>query len=134
MRAAHLCLALSLVAGCRRGASAEPGPPEDEKWIARAVFDRGEAKVVEAKPQLIASPIATGGRIAFDDQRVTHVFSPVSGRVTRVIAQLGQRVQKGSSLLAIASPEVGSAVSDEVKARADRADRASSAGCPPAGA
>ncbi|TMA26043.1 MAG: efflux RND transporter periplasmic adaptor subunit [Deltaproteobacteria bacterium] len=119
MRAAHLCLALSLVAGCRRGASAEPGPPEDEKWIARAVFDRGEAKVVEAKPQLIASPIATGGRIAFDDQRVTHVFSPVSGRVTRVIAQLGQRVQKGSSLLAIASPEVGSAVSDEVKARAD---------------
>jgi len=68
---------------------------------------------------LIASPIAAGGRIAFDDLRVSHVLSPVTGRVARVVAQLGQPVEQGSPLLVLASPDVGSAVADEVKARAD---------------
>jgi membrane fusion protein, heavy metal efflux system len=114
-----LALACVLLAACHRGGKREAAPPEDEKWIAPAVFDRGEAKVVEAKRQLIASPIAAGGRIAFDDLHVSRVFSPVTGRVTRVIAQLGQQVGKGSPLLGITSPDVGSAVADEVKARAD---------------
>lgn len=121
MKAAPFLIALALFAGCHRAGKTEPTPPEDEKWIARAAFDRGEAMEVQAKPQLIASSIAAGGRIAFDDLRVSHVFSPVTGRVTRVIAQLGQRVRKGTPLLAIASPDVGTAVADEVKARADLA-------------
>ncbi|GAC1338998.1 MAG: hypothetical protein NVSMB23_07460 [Myxococcales bacterium] len=107
------------IAGCRRVPAVEPRPAEDEVWIGRDAFERGDARVVEARTQPLADPIASGGRIAFDDQRIAHVFSPVTGRVTRVIAQLGAEVQKGSPLVAIVSPEVGSAVADEVKARAD---------------
>ena len=110
---------LLLLLGCHRGAKREAAPPEDEKWIAPPLFERGEAKVVEVKPHRIASAIATGGRVAFDDLRVAHVFSPVTGRVTRIIAQVGEPVRKGAPLLAIASPDLGSAASDEVKARAD---------------
>src|ERR1700737_1800996 len=107
-------------AACRRGdAHVEALPPEDEVWIAQDAFGRGEARTGEARPQLLSEPIAAGGRIACDDQRVTHVFSPVTGKVTRVIAQPGQLVKKGAPLAAIASPDVGSAFADEAKGRAD---------------
>src|SRR4029077_1045013 len=46
-------------------------------------------------------------------------FSPVTGRVVRIVAQLGQRVKKGDALAVIESPDVGNAVSDVHKAEAD---------------
>ncbi|HTP26828.1 MAG TPA: efflux RND transporter periplasmic adaptor subunit [Anaeromyxobacteraceae bacterium] len=110
---------LAFLASCTAGTHSEPTPPEDEEWIPLSALERGEARVAEARSQLLSQPIVTGGRFAFDDDRVSHVFSPVTGRVTRVLAQLGQRVRKGTPLAAIVSPDVGSAVSDEVKARAD---------------
>jgi cobalt-zinc-cadmium efflux system membrane fusion protein len=48
------------------------------------------------------------------------VFSPVTGRVVRIDAQLGERVRKGDPLAVLESPDVGSAVSDMHKAEADR--------------
>ena len=117
--ACAVSLALSWAA-CHRAPKLVAAPPDGEQWIAQSAFERGEARVATAKPQPISDPIVAGGRIAFDDQRVVHVLSPVTGRVTRVLAQLGQRVRKGTPLVAIASPDLGSAFSDEVKARADR--------------
>src|SRR5262249_36259474 len=63
--------------------------------------------------------VAAGGKVTFDDLKVTHVYSPVTGRVTRVLANPGQRVKKGTPLCAIASPDVGTAFSDVAKANAD---------------
>jgi cobalt-zinc-cadmium efflux system membrane fusion protein len=57
--------------------------------------------------------------VTFDDQRVTHVFSPVTGRVTRIFANLGDNVAKGAPLAEIDSPDVGNAMSDLLKAEAD---------------
>ncbi len=117
--AAGVVLICALFASCRSGRMAEGIPPEDERWIPRATLERGEATVAEVRTQALAEPVVTGGRIAFDDLRVSHVFSPVTGRVTRLIAPLGQPVKRGAPLAAIVSPDVGTAFSDEVKARAD---------------
>jgi|GEM_PF-265866 len=116
-----LFVALLLVVdlACAKKAAPEPPLPDGEVRIAQAVLDRGEARVEVAKVQPLPQSISTGGRIAFDDLRVSHVFSPVTGRVTRVLAQLGQTVHKGSPLASIVSPEVGLAYSDLVKAHAD---------------
>ncbi len=107
------------LAGCRSRKAPPLTPPEEEVWIRPAAFEGGEAKVAEARTQVLPQSIVVGGRVAFNDERVSHVFSPVTGRVTRVLAQLGQTVKPGTPLLAIVSPDVGSAFSDEVKARAD---------------
>ena len=107
-----------LLAACRKPIKHEETPPEDELWIARDAFEHG-SRVVEASVQELPQSLSTGGRIAFDDLKVSHVFSPVTGRVTRVLAQLGAKVRKGTPLAAIVSPDVGSAFSDLVKARAD---------------
>jgi cobalt-zinc-cadmium efflux system membrane fusion protein len=57
--------------------------------------------------------------VTFDDQRVARIYSPVSGRVIRIDAQLGARVKKGAALAVIESPDIGIASSDVGKANAD---------------
>jgi membrane fusion protein, heavy metal efflux system len=47
----------------------------------------------------------TDGKIALDGDRTTPVFSPYSGRVTRVMARLGDDVRQGAPLLAIEASE-----------------------------
>ncbi len=65
--------------------------------------------------------ILVRGQVGFDDDIVAHVTSPVAGRVTKVLANLGQRVHRGAPLAVIASPELAHAVPDELKAEADLA-------------
>lgn len=63
--------------------------------------------------------IRTSGRITYDDLRVAHVFSPVTGRVVGISAGYGQRVKQGAPLATIQSPDIGQASSDLAKADAD---------------
>jgi multidrug efflux pump subunit AcrA (membrane-fusion protein) len=50
---------------------------------------------------------------------VAHVFSPVTGRITAINAELGQRVKKGQALAVIDSPDLDLALSNLQKADAD---------------
>jgi cobalt-zinc-cadmium efflux system membrane fusion protein len=47
----------------------------------------------------------TDGTIAGNDDATTQVFSPFSGRVTRLIAKLGDKVEKGAPLMALDASE-----------------------------
>ncbi len=80
----------------------------EKAGIATAPFDE----------QPVETSLVTGGRVAFDDQRVSHVFSPVNGRVTKIDVDLGQRVAKNDHLATIVSPDLGTASSDVTKADA----------------
>jgi cobalt-zinc-cadmium efflux system membrane fusion protein len=62
--------------------------------------------------------LVTNGRIAFDEERVAHVLSPLSGRIVRIDADLGARVRKGEPLLLIESADLGAATADSSKATA----------------
>jgi membrane fusion protein, heavy metal efflux system len=76
-------------------------------------------QVQPLKNQDVDDTILTAGTISLDDLRTGHVFSPVTGRVVTIIAQLGQYLHKGDPMAIIESPDVGSAVSDVHKAEAD---------------
>jgi cobalt-zinc-cadmium efflux system membrane fusion protein len=60
----------------------------------------------------------TDGNIAIDEDLTTPVFSPFSGRVNRVVAKLGDRVEKGSPLMSVEATEFVQAQSDLIAARA----------------
>jgi len=101
---------------------APPGPPGSfrptaEQW---ATF-----KLATVETRGFRSVQVTDGRISLDEERVTPVFSPFTGRVTRVIARLGDRVKRGDALLAVAAPEVVQSQSD-VRAAAAALDTARS--------
>ena len=107
------------LAGCRRAEPPAPAPPPGEVWLTEEQIRGGRLVIAPAGPKTLALHLVTAGRVAFDEARVAHVFSPVSGRVTRVLAGLGQTVRANDPLAVIESPDLASAWSDLVKARAD---------------
>lgn len=117
-------LVLLAAAACQRGAAAEPPKitvPSDEVWVTpKQVSDTGILTDVVA-PRPTENALTATGHVTFSDQRVAHVFSPVTGRVTKMFAGLGDHVRRGDALALIESPDVGSAVSDLQKAEADLA-------------
>ena len=113
---------LFLLLGCRpsgKGDTPSGQIPEGEVWLNPAQIK--DAQIVTAPVALedVDDTILTSGRIVFDDHRVTHVFSPVSGRVKQLPVDLGQHVKPGDALAIIESPEIGIASSDLGKAKAD---------------
>jgi cobalt-zinc-cadmium efflux system membrane fusion protein len=109
--------------GCHKSqAAAEPAqaqPPPGEVWLSQQQVVDAKIDVKEVTNQDVDDTILTSGRVALDDLRSGHVFSPVTGRVVKIDAQLGQRVKKGDPLATLESPDIGNTVSDVHKAEAD---------------
>jgi cobalt-zinc-cadmium efflux system membrane fusion protein len=118
---AALCLVLAAGPGCHRGAAAKPSavPPNTEVWLAPEQVVAAKLVVEPLEPQPVGGVVVASGRVTFDDLQVSHVLSPVTGRVVKIEAQPGQRVKKGDALAQIESPDVASAFSDLAKAQAD---------------
>ena len=74
-------------------------------------------KVEEIRRTSGGSTIALNGRVTFDESRTAQIGSPVEGRVIRVLAKPGDRVQHGQPLLVIHSPNFTLVESAEQKAR-----------------
>ncbi|HEY8076768.1 MAG TPA: efflux RND transporter periplasmic adaptor subunit, partial [Labilithrix sp.] len=116
-----IALALAPCACTRAAAKPETAaePPQGEVWLTDAQIAEAKVKVEPLDEQDVDDVIVTSGKIAFDDSRVSHVFSPVSGRIVRIDAKAGQRVKKGDVLALLESPDIGIASSDLHKANAD---------------
>jgi cobalt-zinc-cadmium efflux system membrane fusion protein len=65
------------------------------------------------------------GQIAFNEDASTNVFTPFSGRVTRLMARIGDEVKRGDPLFEIDSPEVVQAQTELIAALHSR-DKAKS--------
>jgi len=76
-------------------------------------------KISEAPlmPLPLAEPL--GARIAYDEGHTARVSAPVAGRIVELRHQLGDRVAAGEVLAVIDSPDLGAAMADAAKARAD---------------
>jgi cobalt-zinc-cadmium efflux system membrane fusion protein len=107
--------------GCHHesNAASAPQPPAGEAWLTKQQVANANLGVQPVADQDVGGAVVTSGKVTFDDLRVSHVFSPVTGRVVRIDAQPGQRVKKGAPLATIESPDVGNAFSDLAKAHAD---------------
>jgi cobalt-zinc-cadmium efflux system membrane fusion protein len=107
-------------AGCKKSETATGSQTSaGEAWL---TLDQMREKKIVVQPVAehdMDDAIVTSGRVTFDDLKVSHVFSPVTGRVVRISAGLGQHVKKGEVLAVIRSPDLSSATSDVGKAEAD---------------
>jgi membrane fusion protein, heavy metal efflux system len=112
------CDASCLTSHAATEASAN-GIPPGQVWLTPAQVAELKIDVQPVGEQIVDDTLLTSGTVNLDDLRSGHVFSPVTGRVVKIIAQLGARVKKGDPLATIESPDIGSAVSDVHKAEAD---------------
>ncbi len=94
-------------------------PPQDEVWLTDQQIRDAKVRIEPVGKHPVGNEIVTSGKIAFDDLRVSHVYSPVTGRILRITADPGQRVKKGAALATIESPDVGNAFADLGKAQAE---------------
>ena len=70
---------------------------------------------VEQKP--LSMQLNTTGEVGYEEDRLAHVSPRIPGRVVRVIASLGDRVQRGGTLAVIDSVELGQAKASFLAAR-----------------
>ncbi len=119
-----LALALAAGASCHASRAASEvlttKAPPGEVWLSPGQVRDAKVDVATVGQQDVEDTIVTSGTVSLDDQRTGHVFSPVTGRVVKITAELGQRVKKGDPLAVLESPDIGSAVSDVHKAMADQ--------------
>jgi len=111
----------TLVPACRSAPASPPAaqPPSGEVWLTDQQVSDAHLTIEAVAIHAVGNDVVTSGKVTFDDLRVGHVFSPVTGRVSRILADPGARVKKGSPLCAIQSPDVGNAFADLDKAEAD---------------
>jgi cobalt-zinc-cadmium efflux system membrane fusion protein len=83
-------------------------------------------KVSPLQMQEITPWLEISGRIEANDRSVTRIGAAVTGRVTEVLAEVGDRVQRGQALARVASSELTSAQMGFLKAHsgASQAERA----------
>jgi cobalt-zinc-cadmium efflux system membrane fusion protein len=72
---------------------------------------------VEAYPEPLVEPL--NARVAYDDNRTAKIFSPISGRVVKILAEVNKQVKKGEGILQLDSPDYAQAIADSRKATAD---------------
>src|SRR5215813_11250426 len=75
-------------------------------------------KIAPVSAVVFRSEQLTDGKIAINNERATPVFSPYSGRVTKVIVNLGEDVNRGTPLLAVEASEFVQAQNDLLSALA----------------
>jgi cobalt-zinc-cadmium efflux system membrane fusion protein len=109
-------------AGCKEAAGATSGQgvtSGGEVELSVEEIHQGGIKVEPLSEQEIDDTLVTSSRVTFEDIKIGHVFSPVTGRVARIDVKLGALVKAGQTLAVIESPDVSLASSDVAKADAD---------------
>lgn len=99
-------------------AAAEPGQSEA---LSPGVFRLSDAemrtlRIEELQKREFRDERVAEGRIAYNEDRSTPVFSPYSGRVVRVIARLGDHIDVGEALLEMETTDVAGAANDLLSA------------------
>lgn len=103
---AGLMLALVFVALLPSGKSQPAPPPAAAPGSFRPTEEQWKGlKVATVETHTFQPEQVTEGNIALDDDLNTPVFSPFSGRVSKLIAKLGDHVERGAPLFAVDATE-----------------------------
>lgn len=97
-----------------------PPPPPAPADGTFAATDREwqTLRFAQAQAVTMGENAASDGKIAVDDDLTTAVFSPFTGRVTRILAKAGDHVSAGQVLFAVAANEAAQSDADLATAAA----------------
>jgi cobalt-zinc-cadmium efflux system membrane fusion protein len=115
---AAAALGLTRLAGHFFAGAAEVKPAADaNSSVPPGTFRPTPAQLASLKVAAVTTMVfraeqLTDGKIAINNDKTTPVFSPYSGRVTKVMANQGDEVKQGTPLLAIAASEFAQGQND----------------------
>jgi cobalt-zinc-cadmium efflux system membrane fusion protein len=113
-----------VVAGCQQKPEEIP-PPQPVINGERIAFPKDGKQTVLLKSAsadaYFATTVTVPGRLAWNENRTSRIFSPVGGRVVALPGVPGQAVKAGQVLAAISSPDFGQAQAEVRRAETDLA-------------
>jgi cobalt-zinc-cadmium efflux system membrane fusion protein len=109
-------LAVVALIGCRKEEPQPPGPPAPKVEGDSVSFPANAPQLASisaqpAQPRTLAVSHLTG-RLCWNDDKTVRVFTPVSGRVTAIRADLGDAITAGAPLAEIDSPDFSQALAN----------------------
>ncbi len=99
------------LAGCGRGAARPSDPVDQPAAFTLAPEQRGRIGVETVSPTTFTRTVDVTGTVAFDGDRATQVIAPISGPVSRLLVNVGDRVKAGEPMATLTSPDFAAAVS-----------------------
>ena len=118
-------LVMVALAGCDRPPDRQPVPVSSNAEALTAgnvefpqKAEMPAVETVEAKPEQESDRQMTG-RLSWDENYTSYVFSPVAGRVDKIIGRVGQTVAAGDDLAWLRSPDYAQALAAGRTAAAD---------------
>jgi membrane fusion protein, heavy metal efflux system len=129
MRIAWMCLTAmlaGLLGGCGRSeapaATSSPVPRADGPSVVTLPADSPQLKQIRVETvQLADMPtgeLVAPARVIPNPNRISRLLPQVQGRVTRVMAQLGDHVEQGQPLVELDSPDSDAAIAGFLQAQA----------------
>jgi len=123
--AGALCT-LSALCACGRSdapaAGAPSAPRQQDQSVVTLPPDSPQLKQIRVEPvQLADMPtdeLVAPARVMPNPNRIARLLPPVQGRVTRVMAQLGDSVERGQPLVELDSPDADAAISTFLQTQA----------------
>jgi cobalt-zinc-cadmium efflux system membrane fusion protein len=104
---------LALLLWCQPAHALPPGPAHPGLSLVTLSLESAKGVVsAPLAPTCLHQRLKSVGRIAYDDLRVAHVMSPVSGRVDRVHAKLGDALLAHGVLATLRSSDYAAARAD----------------------
>ena len=94
----------------------KPAEPVNENLVKLQESQMKSITVNPAEMQAFHGEKVTTGRIAFNDDKVTPVFSPYTGRILKLLAEPGVVVKRGDPLFEIDTPDLVQVESDLISA------------------
>jgi multidrug efflux pump subunit AcrA (membrane-fusion protein) len=123
---AACALLLAAGGGAYAWLHARPGPdtaavPSGPESMSQGEFHLSDAemrtlRIEEVRPREFRAERVAEGRIAYNEDRATPVFSPYSGRVVRTLARLGDEIRAGGALLEVETTDLAGAANDLLSA------------------
>ena len=107
-----VAVALSFSHGAAANVSVPAARPNSPGTFRVSAEQSAGFRIATIKLQGFQDEQQTDGKIALNGDRMTPVFSPYSGRVTKVMAGLGDVVQAGAPLLAVEATEFAQGQND----------------------
>jgi membrane fusion protein, heavy metal efflux system len=115
-----LCSILALSA-CKKATVQEASNTESDAMRVFAPESlQAQIQVSEVVSQEMSDTLRAAGQIDFDEQALTRIGASVTGRVTQILATLGQVVNKGDTLALINSSELSGSQLAYLKARSEK--------------
>ncbi len=121
--AALVLALLTLFAGCQdktEPVAATPLPIIENNQL-RYPAGHPQLKLLVTEPAKEARTfeVELPARLVWNEERTQRIWPAFAGRVSRIVADVGQRVGAGQLLAELASPEFGAAQADTTRAQAD---------------